>query len=239
LNLHKHIVLHGAINASKRDELLRTAWMSVNASEGEGWSLTVIEANSFGVPVLAFRRPGLRNSIRNGETGWLIGDDEELGQAVGRALRALADESDANAMGARARQWASQFTWDEMATQVLALLNSEEARLAQYPNDRRTPTDLAMVARVPLHLLPSGPLPTFRSTDKSVISGDDLVVLLRNTDSEGALSALRRAGIPPEVLSGGDVQISVATTVDLVSPAVVASAPPIPLDTQDRDALAG
>ena len=28
--------------------------MSVNASEAEGWALSVIEANAFGVPVLAY-----------------------------------------------------------------------------------------------------------------------------------------------------------------------------------------
>lgn len=239
LNIRDHVVIHGAVSASKRDELLRTAWMSVNGSEGEGWGLTVIEANSFGVPVLAFRRPGLRNSIRDGDTGWLIDDDEDLSEAVARALHALADGSEADAMRARARQWAAQFTWDEMATQVLALLHSEEGRLAQYPNNRRTTTDLATVARVPLDLLPPGLVPTFRCTDKSVISGDDLVVLLRNTDSDTALSALRRAGIPPAVLAGGEVRTSVATTVDLVSPAVSTSALLVTLGERPEDVLAG
>ncbi len=239
LDLSDHVVVHGAIGDSERDQLLRTAWMSVNASEGEGWGLSVIEANSVGVPVLAYRRPGLRNSIRHGETGWLIDEDEDLEEAVARSLRTLADESEADSMGMRARQWASQFTWDAMAAQVIALLRAEEGRLAQFPNNRRITTDLATVARVPVGLLPAGLVPAFRGTDKSVMSGDDLVVLLRNTDTDTARTALRRAGVPPLVLSGSDVRVSVATTVDLVSPAIATSPLLLTVVERSQDELAG
>jgi len=78
LDLSDHVVVHGALSTPDRDQLMRTAWMSVNASKGEGWGLSVVEANSLGVPVLAYQRPGLRDSIRHGETGWLLDDAEAL-----------------------------------------------------------------------------------------------------------------------------------------------------------------
>lgn len=234
-----HVTLHGALSSSDRDHLMRTAWMSVNASEGEGWGLSVIEANSLGVPVLAYRRPGLHDSIRDGETGWLVDEDEELSPAVARALRSLVDQDDGEAMGTRAQQWASQFTWDGMADQFLALLRAEAGRLAHSPNNRRVATDLATVVRVPVEALPEGFTPAFRYLDKCVMSETDLVVLLRNTDTETAIAALRRAGLPPSVLGSDRLGVSVATTVDLVSPAIVTPTPLVPLDTQHRDALAG
>lgn len=237
--LEEHVTLHGALSSFHRDHLLRTAWMSVNTSEGEGWGLSVIEANSLGVPVLAYRRPGLRDSIRDGETGWLVDEDEGLSSSVAQALRSLIDEDDSEAMGTRAQQWASQFTWEGMADQFLALLRAEGGRLAHSPNNRRVATDLATVVRVPVDELPEGFRPVFRYLDKCVTSQTDLVVLLRNTDTETAIAALRRAGLPAPLLGSARLSVSVATTVDLVSPAIVASAPLIPLDTQHRDVLAG
>ena len=97
-------------------------------------------------------------------------------------------------MAIGARQWASQFTWDKMADQVLALLGAEAGRLAQSPNNRRTATDLSTVVRIPVDLIPDGEIPTFRETDLCNINDDDLVVLLRNTDTDTARHALRRAG---------------------------------------------
>jgi glycosyltransferase involved in cell wall biosynthesis len=225
LGLGDHVVLHGFVSSSQRDQILHTAWMSVNASEGEGWGLSVVEANAAGVPVLAFRRPGLRDSIRDGETGWLIDESEDLSSAIGDALRQMSDEEAAVELGARARQWASQFTWDKMADQVLVLLAAEAGRLAQSPNNRRMTTDLATVVRMPIDLIPEGIVPTFRHTDVCEVGESDLVVLLRGTDTEAAMSALQRAGFSIRGIIDERLQISVARHIDLVSPAIPASTP--------------
>jgi len=239
LGLRGHVFIHGALGDTERDQLLRTAWLSVNTSAGEGWGLTVIEANHLGVPVLAYRRPGLKDSIRDGETGWLLEEGQPLAPAVADALRALADEGLAETMSARTRQWSSQFTWDEMATRVLAMLRAEAGRLAQSPNERRTFTDLATVVRLPLDLLPDGEVPTFRSTDRCMVSDGDLVVLLRGADTQTARIALRRAGVPAAAVDDPRVRITVARPVDLVSPAVSASPRAVAATGRHEDALAG
>ena len=87
LGLGGSVIFHGSIPGPARDELLATAWMSVNASAAEGWGLSVVEANALGVPVLAVRRPGLQDSIQDGETGWLVEDESELAGAACRILR--------------------------------------------------------------------------------------------------------------------------------------------------------
>jgi len=243
LGLVGHVTIHGALAPSERDALLRTAWLSVNASEGEGWGLTVIEANRLGVPVLAYRRPGLKDSIRHGETGWLVEEDRPLAPAVSAALHAMADRSEAEAMGTRARQWSSQFTWDEMATRVLTMLRAEAGRLAHSPDERRTFTDLATVVRIPVDLLPEGEVPTFRSTDRCMVSDGELVVLLRGADTQTARIALRRAGFSSAAIDDERVQIAVARPVDLVSPAVSAAVSGAPRAVtaagRREDALAG
>lgn len=221
MNLQDHVIVHGSVSPAERDRILRTAWMSINASAGEGWGLSVVEANAAGIPVLAYRRPGLRDSIRDGATGWLIDDDQPLSAAIARALRQMGDKEAAAAMTMRSRQWASQFTWDKMADQILALLAAEKGRLAHAPNNRRTMTDLSTVVRIPLDLFPGGVVPKFRDTDLCNLGDEGLVVLLRNTDTDTARCALRRAGVPAGATSDEQSdekwEVSVARHIDLVS----------------------
>ena len=219
LGLEGSVHVHGALDADERDRLLRTAWLSVSASKGEGWGVSVIEANSFGVPVLAYRRPGLQDSIRHEETGWLIDEDQPLDVAVTDALRLLTQEEVAADLARSCRQWASQFTWEGMADQVRALLRAEAGRLSHSPNNRRTITDLATVVRIPVDLFPNGELPRFRETDRCVLVPNELVALLRNTDTQTARVALRRAGLSPAAVEDERVTVSVARPIDLVSPA--------------------
>ncbi len=58
----------------------------------------MIEANALGTPVLAFDRPGLRDSIKDGETGWLIPEGSDLGAA-------LAEKLDLLGPGGAPRRW--------------------------------------------------------------------------------------------------------------------------------------
>ena len=41
-------------------------------SLAEGWGLTILEANTLGTPAVAYDVPGLRDSVRDGQTGWLV-----------------------------------------------------------------------------------------------------------------------------------------------------------------------
>ena len=239
LGLAGHVFIHGALDSEERDRLLRTVWLSVSASKGEGWGVSVIEANSFGVPVLAYRRPGLQDSIRHEETGWLIEESQPLDSAIAEALCLLADEAAASELAKAARQWASQFTWESMADQVRALLRAEAGRLSHAPNNRRTVTDLATVVRIPVDLLPNGEPPRFRETDRCILVVNELVVLLRNTDTETARVALRRAGVSAAAIDDERISISVARPIDLVAPAT-SGTPVIRVpDVREQDARAG
>jgi glycosyltransferase involved in cell wall biosynthesis len=61
----------GHVSTEDKERLLGSAWLTVNPSMGEGWGIGVLEANAHGVPAVAFRVPGLRDSVRDGITGWL------------------------------------------------------------------------------------------------------------------------------------------------------------------------
>ncbi|MEP6797753.1 MAG: glycosyltransferase family 4 protein [Lapillicoccus sp.] len=217
LGVAQHVRIHGQLAAADRDRLLRTAWLTVNASAGEGWGLSVLEANAFGVPALAYRRPGLRDSIIDGETGWLVDDAEVLAEAISGALTQLKDPAFALAIGERAERWAAHFSWTDMAHQMMGILHSEGGRL-QQTDERRASTDLATVVHVPMAMLPAGWTPHFRVDDTWTINAKGLSVLLPGADTQSTATALRRAGLPEAVITNGAVRVVVARPRDRISP---------------------
>ncbi|WP_018502839.1 glycosyltransferase family 4 protein [Parafrankia discariae] len=121
---------YGFAAAEVRDTVLASAWLTVNPSHGEGWGLSVLEANGMGVPAVAFRVPGLRDSVRDGVTGWLVDEPGQLADTVDRALTLLADPARAGKIRAAARAWAGGFGWDTSADLLAAVIGSELDRLA-------------------------------------------------------------------------------------------------------------
>ncbi len=111
------------------DDLVRTlhrAHVFLNPSPKEGWGLTVVEANACGLPTVASDRPGLRDSVRDGETGFLVpyGDAEAMAAA---ALRLLEDRELWRRQSEAARRWARRFTWEDCARRSLDLFTAVAA----------------------------------------------------------------------------------------------------------------
>jgi glycosyltransferase involved in cell wall biosynthesis len=93
-------------------------------SRFEGWCIAAIEAQSRGLPVVATRTDGTEDSIREGETGILVENNEHgsVG-ALARSLEDLCRDMPRRlAMGASARSWASRFTWQAAAAATEGLL---------------------------------------------------------------------------------------------------------------------
>jgi glycosyltransferase involved in cell wall biosynthesis len=90
-------------------------------SSKEGWGLTVIEANALGTPNVASDAPGLRDSVRDGETGFLVpdGDVAAFAERIGALL---GDDALARRMSAAALEWSRRFEWDRAADQMEAAL---------------------------------------------------------------------------------------------------------------------
>ncbi len=112
------------------DELVRTlhqAHVFLNPSPKEGWGLTVIEANQCGLPVVASDRPGLRDSVKDGETGALVPFGDEAAMAR-QALALLRDRTLWQARSEAARRWAATFSWERCAAESLTLFDQVAAR---------------------------------------------------------------------------------------------------------------
>ena len=51
--------------------MLKKCWVLMVPGVREGWGLNIIEANALGLPAVAYDVPGLRDSVKNNETGLL------------------------------------------------------------------------------------------------------------------------------------------------------------------------
>jgi glycosyltransferase involved in cell wall biosynthesis len=120
LSLADQVTFTGHLPWDQLVQILHQADVFLNPSPKEGWGLTVIEANQCGVPVVASDRPGLRDSVRDGQTGLLVpyGDDRAMAQA---ALRLLHDRDLLDCYREAARAWAGSFSWPRCVEESLAL----------------------------------------------------------------------------------------------------------------------
>jgi glycosyltransferase involved in cell wall biosynthesis len=113
----------GFVSDEERDELLLGTRVCVCPSEKEGWGLTVIESNAAGTPVVATDAPGLRDSVRHEETGFLVPTRSVEGFAT-RIAELLEDDSLATRMSREALAWSKKFDWDVAATEMAEALQA-------------------------------------------------------------------------------------------------------------------
>ena len=123
LDLTPRVRFLGFVSETEKLALLRRAWAVALASPKEGWGLTNVEAEACGTPVVASDSPGIRESVRHGETGFLTrhGDIPAMAEALDKLAASPALVA---SMGIKARAFAETFTWDRCA-------RSTEAHLLQ------------------------------------------------------------------------------------------------------------
>ena len=111
----------GFVSEEAKRRLLRRAWAVVLPSPKEGWGISNVEAAACGTPALASDSPGLRESVRHGETGFLVphGDVPAL---AGRLLALAADPALTARLCRNARAFAEQLSWERAARSTEAHL---------------------------------------------------------------------------------------------------------------------
>ena len=111
----------GFVSEEEKRRLLRAAWAVVFPSPKEGWGISNIEAAACGTPALASDSPGLRETVRHGDTGYLVphGFHRALSE---RMLELAGDPALVARLGAAARCFAVPLTWERAAQATAAHL---------------------------------------------------------------------------------------------------------------------
>src|SRR5690606_10569321 len=111
------IRLLGFVPEDAKLGLLRRAWANIYPSPKEGWGITNVEAAACGTPSLASDSPGLRDSVRHGETGYLVPHGDVAALAA-RMLELGADPALVERLGRQARRFAEQLSWERAALET-------------------------------------------------------------------------------------------------------------------------
>lgn len=121
LGISAQVQFLGFVPEAEKRRLLRTAWALVFPSPKEGWGIANIEAAACGTPALASDSPGLRETVRHGETGYLVPHSDTRALAE-RMLELASDPTLVARLGAAARAFAAPLTWDRAALATIAHL---------------------------------------------------------------------------------------------------------------------
>ncbi|UCF06658.1 MAG: glycosyltransferase family 4 protein [bacterium] len=123
LGLTEAVEFKGYMESEELVRYLNRTHLVMNPSPKEGWGLTVVEANACGVPVVASDRPGLRDSVMDGETGILVPYGDERAFAA-RAVEILEDRELHGRLREGALRRVRELTWERCASETKEFLES-------------------------------------------------------------------------------------------------------------------
>jgi glycosyltransferase involved in cell wall biosynthesis len=129
LDLTGSVKFLGRLDTKEKHRLMASAHVLLMASVREGWGLTVAEANACGTPAIAYDVPGLRDSVRDGQTGLVVPASPEC---MAEGMIRLATQPDLySALAAEAKRWASSFSFDASAGALREAIIREMNRTGQ------------------------------------------------------------------------------------------------------------
>jgi hypothetical protein len=197
LDIQEQVTFHGRISDADRDGLLRGAWLTASTSAAEGWGCSVIEAAAWGVPCVALRVPGIRDSVLDGRTGWLVDDPRAFDSAMLSAVRLLEDQHRARATASACQDWARRFHWDRSAELLAGILLAQvgaTARGPHAPERRQARSDITVLASFADQ--PHRPVRSLlRCTDEVVSDAIETRTMLGGCDEWDGGLVLRRLGV--------------------------------------------
>jgi len=118
LGLARRVRFMGFVSEEEKLRLLRRSWASLLASPKEGWGISNLEAAACGTPVIAANSAGVRESVIDGKTGFLVPPDDPV--AMSGAMKRLVDSPVLVAeLGESARRFAEGFTWHRAANHTI------------------------------------------------------------------------------------------------------------------------
>lgn len=113
----KDIDYLGRTTDAQKMELMQKCHLITVTSVKEGWGLIVTETNSQGTPAVVYNADGLRDSVRNTETGIVTDPNPEaLAQGI---VRILQDPVAYQTMRHNAWEWSKQITFEQCYKDVI------------------------------------------------------------------------------------------------------------------------
>ncbi|MCL5678505.1 MAG: glycosyltransferase family 4 protein [Candidatus Thermoplasmatota archaeon] len=117
-SLDKDVTFTGKVSDRRLSELVSSSWVNLHCSMSEGWGYSMLESAASGTPTVAYRVPGVSDTVREGISGEMVADGDVTGLSDA-AERALAC---APLLSSAARQYAELYSWEVAADRWEAML---------------------------------------------------------------------------------------------------------------------
>lgn len=129
LGIADRVRFAGFVSEEQKGELLSRSWAHVLTSPKEGWGIVSMEASACGTPTVASDSPGLRETVRHGETGYVVphGDVDATADALLRVM----EPRNRDKLGRAARSMAEEYSWE-------AIADAFEAHVLSLAREART-----------------------------------------------------------------------------------------------------
>jgi glycosyltransferase involved in cell wall biosynthesis len=108
----KDIQYLGRIDLGEKYELMQRSHIILVTSVKEGWGLIVTEAASQGTPAIVYNVDGLRDSVKDGYSGFICGENTPAGMAT-KIIELLADEGAYEVIRSNAWKMSNAFTLEK------------------------------------------------------------------------------------------------------------------------------
>ncbi len=106
-NKNYNIDFLGKIDYSELAKIIRDSWVNLHFSVTEGWGLSIMESSASGTPSVAFKVPGVVDTIKDNYNGFLVNDINEFQDKI---LYIIKNEE---LFTDNSRKFAENFTWDK------------------------------------------------------------------------------------------------------------------------------
>jgi glycosyltransferase involved in cell wall biosynthesis len=127
LGISSQVDFVGYVDEAEKMRLLRQAHVLAMPSLREGWATPVLEANACGTPAVGTDVPGVRETIIDGKTGYLVpyGDVDSLASHL---LRLLLDPGLRQTMGINGYMMAQNFSLENTVKVATSAILSASVR---------------------------------------------------------------------------------------------------------------
>ncbi len=112
----ENIQIETDVSEERWSELYENAYTVLFAAENEDWGIVPVEAGSYGKPVISVNEGGPKESVKDGETGFLVDSTPE---AFAEKMRYLVNNPEkTEEMGKKAREESKKYSWEKFAQQI-------------------------------------------------------------------------------------------------------------------------
>ncbi|MEM2146877.1 MAG: glycosyltransferase family 4 protein [Candidatus Jordarchaeaceae archaeon] len=119
------VKIYRNITEQEKINILQKGWIYAITSMKEGWGLSVIEANACGTPIIAYRVPGLKDAVKNGQTGFLV-KNRDIKELANTIEMLVSNTELRKKLTNSTTEWAKNFDWNKSSEKFLQLLNGHK-----------------------------------------------------------------------------------------------------------------